>query len=195
MDVINCSFGEPEIASTRDIVVRALNRAAQAGVVPVVAAGNEFEDFGHGSISSPGTAAEAITVGATAGGATAQTPDVMASFSSAGPTPYSLLMKPDVGAPGVAVLSSVPRSQGLWAGFSGTSMASPHVAGAAALLRQRHPAWTVAQIKSALVLTGDPVYATAEKTAEVTTGREGGGLINLQRAIVPLVFASPTSLS
>ena len=81
---------------------------------------------------------------------------MMASFSSAGPTPLSLRMKPDVTAPGVAVLSSVPRREGIWQPFSGTSMAAPHVAGAAALLRQRHRGWTVEQLKSALVQTGGP---------------------------------------
>ena len=63
-------------------------------------------------------------------------------------------MKPDVSAPGVAILSSVPPRVGLWSEFSGTSMAAPHVAGAAALLLQRHPGWTVEQVKSALELTG-----------------------------------------
>ncbi len=192
MDVINCSFGEPEIAPTRDIVVRALNRAAQAGVVPVVAAGNEYSDFGDGSISSPGSAAQAITVAAATGGADAQAPDVIASFSSAGPTPYSLLMKPDVSAPGVAVLSSVPRSQGLWTAFSGTSMASPHVAGGAALLLQRHPSWTPAQVKSALESTAVPVRTSG---AEAASTRQGGGRIDLLRANDPLVFTAPTGLS
>jgi hypothetical protein len=69
------------------------------------------------------------------------------------------------------------------------------VAGAAALLRERHPSWTVAQIKSALVLTGDPVYTDKAHKAEAPTTREGGGLINLPRANNPLVFADPTGLS
>ena len=73
----------------------------------------------------------------------------------------------------VDVLSSVPRREGLWASLSGTSMASPHVAGAAALLRQRHRGWTVEQIKSALVLTGKPVLAPGGVEADTT--REGGG--------------------
>ena len=89
------------------------------------------------------------------------------------------------------ILSSVPAREGTWAGFSGTSMASPHVAGAAALLRQRHRSWTVEQIKSALVQTGAPV----EDAGSIEPVREGGGLIDLQKADAPLVFSSPTSLS
>jgi hypothetical protein len=72
-------------------------------------------------------------------------------------------------------------------------MAAPHVAGAAALLRQRHRGWTVEQIKSALVQTGKPV--TGPGGVEVDTTREGGGTIDLVRADRPLLFASPTSLS
>jgi subtilisin family serine protease len=192
MDVINLSLGEPEITQSRDIVVRALNRAAQAGVVPVVAAGNEFEDFGRGSISSPGTAAQAITVAASTGGSNLQGQDVVASFSSSGPTPYTLLMKPDVTAPGVAILSAVPRSQGLWAGFSGTSMAAPHVAGGAALLLQRHPSWTPAQVKSALESTAVPVISDG---VEAPSTRQGGGRIDLVRANDPRIFTAPTGLS
>ena len=102
MNVINLSLGEPEIEPTRDIVVTAIDGAARAGVVPVIAAGNDFSDFGYGSISSPGNAPSAITVAAVT------TTDVIASFSSAGPTPVSLKLKPDVTAPGVAILSSLP---------------------------------------------------------------------------------------
>jgi hypothetical protein len=103
-------------------------------------------------------------------------------------------MKPDVTAPGVSVLSSIPRRDGLWALFSGTSMAAPHVAGAAALLKQRHPGWTVEQMKSALVQTGDPVHLEGSQL-EAPASREGGGTVNLVRANTPLVFASPTGLS
>ena len=72
-------------------------------------------------------------------------------------------------------------------------MATPHVAGAAALLKERHPDWTVAEIKSALEQTGDPVLSASG--SEVLSIREGGGLIDLPRADVPLFFAAPTSLS
>jgi subtilisin family serine protease len=192
MDVLNMSFGEPEIAPGRDVVVRAVNGAAQAGVVSVIAAGNEFEDFGRGSVGSPANAAQAISVAATTGGSTNQTPDIVASFSSSGPTPYSLLMKPDVSAPGVAVLSAVPRSQGLWAGFSGTSMASPHVAGGVALLLERHPQWSPAQVKSALESTA---VSARSGGVEAPSIRQGGGRIDLLRANDPLIFTAPTGLS
>ena len=187
MNVINLSLGEPEVEPSRDIVVKAIEGAAAAGVVPVVAAGNDFSDFGYGSVSSPGNAPDAITVAAVS------SRDVIADFSSAGPTPTSLQMKPDVSAPGVNVLSSLPVSQGTWGLLSGTSMATPHVAGAAALLKERHPDWTVADIKSALEQSGDPVKSASG--AEVPASREGGGLIDLAKADVPLFFASPTGLS
>ena len=64
MDVINLSLGEPEVEPTRDIVVTAIDGAAAAGVVPVIAAGNDFDEFGYGSVSSPGNAPGAITVAA-----------------------------------------------------------------------------------------------------------------------------------
>ncbi|HZP30651.1 MAG TPA: S8 family serine peptidase, partial [Acidimicrobiia bacterium] len=186
MDVINLSLGEAEIDPARDLVATAINGAADAGVVPVIAAGNDFDDFGAGSVSSPGSAPKAITAAAVTKQLT------IASFSSGGPTPISLGMKPDVAAPGVDITSSVPPHDGTWASFSGTSMAAPHVAGAAALLLQRHPDWTVAQVKSALVLTGKPAPSAAN---ELPTTREGGGLVQVPAANAPLVFAEPADLS
>ena len=64
MNVINLSIGEPEVEPSRDLVALALDAAARAGVVPVVAAGNDFEEFGQGSLTSPGTSDRAITVAA-----------------------------------------------------------------------------------------------------------------------------------
>ena len=104
MDVINLSIGEPEITPQHDVVALALDAAAAAGVVPVVAAGNDFEEFGAGSLTSPGSAADAITVGASTSGSSPS----IAGFSSSGPTPLSLRLKPDVVAPGTAILSSRP---------------------------------------------------------------------------------------
>jgi subtilisin family serine protease len=189
MDVINLSLGEAEVEPGRDLVALALDGAAAAGVVPVVAAGNDFPEEGNGSVTSPGSSDRALTVAAeSVSGPT------IASFSSGGPTPLSFRMKPDMTAPGVSVLSSVPAREGLWTAFSGTSMAAPHVAGAVALLRQRHRGWTVAQIKSALVQTGNPVR-TGAGGAEVPSTREGGGSVNLPLADTPFLFAQPSGLS
>jgi hypothetical protein len=102
-----------------------------------------------------------------------------------------LRLKPDVLAPGVDVLSSVPG--GGFAEFSGTSMAAPHVAGAAALLRQRHPTWPVDALKSALVQSG--ADATQGSGRSAGPRFQGGGVVTLARADRPLVFAQPTALS
>ena len=98
MDVINFSGGEPEIEPSRDIVALALDAAAAAGVVPVVAAGNDYNDFGAGSVSSPGQLGR--------GDQRRRRRDqrrptrTHAEFSSVGPTTISLRLKPDVAAPG-----------------------------------------------------------------------------------------------
>jgi subtilisin family serine protease len=189
MDVINFSGGEPEIEPSRDIVARALDAAAAAGVVPVVAAGNDYNDFGAGSVSSPANSTGAISVGAVEIGGS-PVARRHAEFSSVGPTTISLRLKPDVAAPGVDVLSSVP---GGWSEFSGTSMASPHIAGAAALLRQRHPDWTVEQIKSALVQSG--VDSLDEQGHAAGPRFQGGGVVALPKADQPLLFAEPTAVS
>ena len=188
MDIINLSLGEPEIEPSRDFVVSAIEAASRAGVVSVVAAGNEFDENGYGTISSPASAPSAIAVAASSDDG------VIAGFSSAGPTPVSLKLKPDVTAPGVGIVSSLPPNQsGPYGALSGTSMATPQVAGAVALLMQRHPDWTVAQIKSALVQTGGAVRN--DQGREVSVLREGGGLIDLVRADDPKLFAEPSSIS
>lgn len=190
MDVINLSIGEAEIEPSRDIVAKALDAAAAAGVVPVAVAGNDYNDVGAGSVISPGSSARAITVGAVEEGEKGAL--VHADFSSVGPSPMSLHMKPDVAAPGVDVLSSVP---GGWTSLSGTSMASPHVAGAVALLLQRHPSWTVDDVKAALVETGKDAFATEGSTALAGPSFVGGGVIWLPSADDPLVFAAPADVS
>src|SRR6185312_15500780 len=76
MNVINLSLGEPEITPSRDIVVQAIDAAAAAGVVPVIAAGNDYDAVGPGSVGSPGSAPEAITAAA------ASKAGVIAAFSS-----------------------------------------------------------------------------------------------------------------
>ncbi len=122
---------------------------------------------------------------------------IITSFSSAGPTAFGHLLKPDVTAPGGEVLSStLPEFAGAsFASFNGTSMATPHVAGTAALLLQRHPGWTPSEVKSALISTAGPAWADTARTTEASVFLEGGGLIDVPRADNPLVFTNPGSLS
>ena len=118
-------------------------------------------------------------------------------FSSAGPTAFGHLLKPDVSAPGGEILSStLPEfARAPFASFDGTSMATPHVAGAAALLLQRHPGWTTAQVRSALVSTAGPVWADTARTTEASVLLEGGGIIDIPGADDPKVFTRPSALS
>ena len=185
MDVVNLSLGEPEIEPSRDVVALALDAAAAAGVVPVVAAGNDYDEFGDGSLMSPGSSARAITVGASTSGPT----PAVAGFSSAGPTPLSLRLKPDLVAPGTSILSADPDG---WRTSSGTSMAAPHVAGAVALLLQRHPGWTPEAVKAALTVTARAVAAGG---VVARTTRAGAGIVDVAAADQPLVRPSPTALS
>ncbi len=122
---------------------------------------------------------------------------VMTSFSSAGPTDFGHLLKPDISAPGAQILSStLPEYAGSpFTVLDGTSMATPHIAGSAALLLQQHPGWTPMQVKSALMSTAGPAFADTSKTTEAPVLEEGAGLAWLPTADNPLVFTNPQSLS
>src|SRR6266404_3435458 len=97
--------------------------------------------------------------------------DILAGFSSQGPTTPDLLIKPDATSVGVNVLSSITcvgkaitcGGEGSWAFFSGTSMATPHLAGSSAVLLQLHPDWSPDQVKSALANTADRVIKDAKR--------------------------------
>jgi subtilisin family serine protease len=183
MDVINLSLGQPEIEPTRDLVALAIEGAAAAGVPTVASAGNEFGRFRAGSVGSPASAAAAIAVGSVTTGRDGP-PGATSPFSSAGPSPVSLRFKPEIAAPGSDIVSSVPDSD--WSFLSGTSMAAPHVSGVVALLRRRHPTWTPAELKSALVTTARPVGSPM---------RTGGGIVDATAADTPLFFAEPSTAS
>jgi subtilisin family serine protease len=138
-----------------------------------------------------------ITIGREVLEITTERSGVITSFSSAGPTPFGHMLKPDVSAPGAQVLSStLPEYAGSpFAVFDGTSMATPHIAGSAALLLQRHPGWTPKQVKSALMSTAAPAFSDTSRTTEASVLEEGAGLAWLPAADVPLVFTDPQSLS
>ncbi len=122
---------------------------------------------------------------------------IITSFSSAGPTDFGYTLKPDVSAPGLDVLSSTPpRTIGsTFAVFAGTSMATPHVAGAAAILVERHPNWSPWQVKSALMSTASAAWADTARTQEASVLLEGSGLANVGAADDPKIFTAPQSLS
>ncbi|HVU77814.1 MAG TPA: S8 family serine peptidase [Gaiellaceae bacterium] len=122
---------------------------------------------------------------------------VITSFSSAGPTDFDWQLKPDISAPGLDILSSTPplTTGSTFSVFAGTSMATPHVAGAAALLLQQHPGWTAPEVKSALMSTAGPAYQDTARTQEASVLLEGSGLANLTAADDPKIFTAPQSLS
>ncbi|MBI2953137.1 MAG: S8 family serine peptidase [Chloroflexi bacterium] len=180
-DVVNLSLGGPATSLADDPLVTAVRNAISAGVVFAIAAGNQGA---VGTINSPGVTPEAITVGATTKA------DEMAYFSSRGPS-VDLSIKPDLVAPGMSIYSSVPH--GYFAFKNGTSMATPHVAGAAALLRQLHPDWTPAQVKSALVNTS--VFTTTATLNNASVMDRGAGRIDLAAAASPGLTIDPPSTS
>jgi lactocepin len=112
----------------------------------------------------------------------------MVDFSSWGTDP-NLNFKPEIAAPGGGIWSTVPLAMGGYANYSGTSMASPHVGGAAALIKQAHPDWTPAQVKAALM-------NTAALLTDPTTGLpysprlQGAGRINVYNALLTPVFVT-----
>jgi len=120
--------------------------------------------------------------------------DVAASFSSLGPSVLGQL-KPDVDAPGVMILTASPFSPLMFQPLSGTSLSAPHVAGAAALLKQLHPSWTPEQVKSALMSSAVSVYDDFQKFDFVDPLTAGAGRIDLSRALAVNATFSPASLS
>jgi minor extracellular serine protease Vpr len=127
--------------------------------------------------------------------------DIMAGFSSQGPTDVDFRVKPDVVAPGVNVLSSVPHNAcgapPCFAFFQGTSMATPHLAGSAAVVRGQHPTWSAAQVRSAIVNQAEQGvlknFSTAKPENDVNV--VGAGRENLDNAVRATVALDPVSVS
>jgi serine protease AprX len=153
VDVISLSLGSDVPSDGEDALSKAVDAATAAGKIVVAAAGNSGD--GPGTITSPGSAVTAITVGAVAewsaqsGALYRSEGPYLAPFSSRGPT-IDDRIKPDVVAPGVTVGAAKAGSTSTYVVESGTSMATPFVAGTAALLRQLQPGWTQSQVRSAI---------------------------------------------
>ena len=136
-------------------------------------------------------------------GSRAATSDVLAGFSSRGPSSLELL-KPDVAAPGVVIYSAAIKNGDASVGvvdksgflaISGTSQATPHVAGAAALLKQLHPTWSPEQIKAALMNSAtNDVFTASDKTVRSGVLATGAGRIDLARASSVNATISPASM-
>ena len=143
----------------------------------------------------------ATTVGATMSYFLTTNVDIMAGFSSQGPTDVDFRVKPDVVAPGVNVLSSIPHqfcsAPPCFAFFQGTSMATPHLAGSAAVVIGQHPTWSAAQVRSAIVNTADQgVLKNFQATAVQTDVNViGAGRENLLAATGAVAGLDPVSTS
>ncbi|WP_438818526.1 S8 family peptidase [Streptomyces brasiliscabiei] len=187
-DIVNLSLGGGDTPEVDPMEAQINKLSAQKGILFAVAAGNSGEG-GARTVGSPGSAAAALTVGAV------DDKDRLAPFSSRGPGMDGQI-KPDVTAPGVAITAAAAPGSVLekevgqqpkgYLTISGTSMATPHVAGAAALLKQRHPKWTYAELKAALVASA--------KGGPYTPFEQGSGRIRVDRAIKQKVVADPVSV-
>ncbi|HYC62024.1 MAG TPA: S8 family serine peptidase [Thermoanaerobaculia bacterium] len=182
--VANLSLGGA--GNPDDPTSQAVDNATAAGLLSVAAAGNTGPSFQ--TIESPGTARTALTVGAT------DKSWNMAFFSSRGfvADGDEFLMKPELVAPGVDIRSTVPVTgqhgdPSRYKLLSGTSMATPHAAGSAALLLQWRPALTPSQLKERLMNA-----ARALLGAPFT---EGAGALDVSRAFGGNIFASPSNIS
>ncbi|MPZ82540.1 MAG: S8 family serine peptidase [Actinophytocola sp.] len=187
-DVANMSLGTNAPSDGNDPLVQAVDAiSASSDMLVVVAAGNLGN--GESTIASPGWADAALTVGAV------DKQDALAGFSSRGPRLGDYGIKPDITAPGVDIVAA--RAEGTTLGpivdgnyqqLSGTSMATPHVAGAAAILAQRFPDYGGEQIKDTLI-------ATSETQAGQTVHQQGGGRLDVARGYTQEVYASPGTLN
>lgn len=184
-DVVNMSLGTDAPTDGTDALSLGLNRlTAETGTLFVASAGNSGP--GSATVGSPGAADAALTVGAV------DRDESLADFSSRGPRVGDLAVKPDITAPGVDIVAA--RAAGtamgtpvddLYTAASGTSMAAPHVAGAAALIAQRHPDLSAQQLKDALV-------STARRHDDLTVYEQGGGRVDAARAAAQQVYATGT---
>jgi subtilisin family serine protease len=185
--VVNMSLGDTDLPGFDPVEEAVSSLAAQYAVLFVIGAGNAGPD--RGTIARPGNLAAALTVGAV------DREGRVATFSSRGMTVGELLLKPDLTAPGVDIVAA--RAAGtdgyvaideFYSSVGGTSNATPHASGAAALLFQRHPSWAPADVKAALM--GSAAFNPAESTLD-----QGAGQLDIPAALATSFLASTPSLS
>ncbi|MFV5995129.1 S8 family serine peptidase [Streptomyces sp. NPDC056231] len=184
-DVVNMSLGGPA-SSSRDEVTEVVDRLSETtGTLFVISAGNSGP--GAITVTTPGTADSALTVGAV------DKSDVLAGFSGRGPRIGDSAIKPEITAPGVGIVAARAAGTSMgtpvdanYTAADGTSMAAPHVAGAAALLAQRHPDWTGQRIKAALVTHAKPSNA-------YSVYQQGNGRVDVPAALDPALELSGTA--
>ncbi|MEV1329675.1 S8 family serine peptidase [Micromonospora costi] len=182
--VVSMSLGGAPTDGTDPMSQAVNDLTAETGALFVIAAGNEGAAR---TVGSPGAATAALTVGAV------DRNDDLADFSSRGPRLGDNGLKPEITAPGVGIVAA--RAAGTTMGTpvgdayttaSGTSMATPHVAGAAAIVAQEHPDWPAGRLKDALV-------STAKNNPELTVFEQGAGRVDVARALSQRVYGSATA--
>lgn len=184
--IVSMSLGG-DATGPSDILSETVDELSEStGTLFVIAAGNSGPS--EQTVGTPGIANSALTVGAV------DKSDKLASFSSRGPRAGDYAVKPEITAPGVGITAARAAGTSMPGGTpvddyyttaSGTSMATPHVAGAAALVAQAHPDWTGQQIKQALA-------TTAKTMPDADVFEQGDGRVDAVRAVNQGVFATPT---
>ena len=179
--IINLSIGTPaNNTCDKDPLCRAVEKAVEAGLIVVVAAGNSGPE--RGTILSPGTSRNAITVGAVDDKRTIDpSDDTIAPFSSRGPT-LEGLTKPDLLAPGVSINSLSNTKLDGYSALSGTSMATPLVSGAVALLLNKYNDLKPYEVKKRLLKSCIDIKDSKEM--------QGIGMLNLK-----LLFEEDTKIN
>ncbi|OLF18900.1 hypothetical protein BU204_03295 [Actinophytocola xanthii] len=170
--VVNLSLGGQDTPGTDPVEAAVDSLSAEYGTLFVAAAGNGARP---GTIGSPASAAAALAVGAV------DLDGAVASFSSRGPG-LDRVVKPEITAPGVDITAAAPG--GGHATASGTSMATPHVTGAAALLAERNPGWTGQRLRAALTGSAGP-------TSDAGVFEQGAGQVDVARALTSPLSTSP----
>ncbi len=206
--VVNLSLGMGIAESNQtDPLVLAVERLWDAGMVVVVAAGNEGH-YGSMTVTSPGNSRKVITVGSLTDGGTGDdtSDDYVSTFSSRGPTISDLVLKPDLLAPGNRLVATTPHNSkmlidlpgrsksctgngcaGNYLELSGTSLASPMVSAAVALMLDKDPTLSPATIKARLMRSARKI--TAEPT------EAGAGVLDIDAALSDTGVVSGDALS